>query len=95
MSRNNSEILDPDTITWDDLGIDDERYLVVHNDEVNTFDWVIRCFVEILNHTSQQAEQLAMLIHYKGKATVKTAPLTVLQPLKDAINNRGLNSTIE
>lgn len=95
MSRNNSEILDPDTITWDDLGIDDERYLVVHNDEVNTFDWVIRCFVEILNHTSQQAEQLAMLIHYKGQATVKTAPLTVLQPLKDAINNRGLNSTIE
>ena len=69
--------------------------LIVYNDDHNTFDWVIQCFIEILNHSLEQAEQLSMLIHFKGKATVKTAPLRVLQPMKDALLDRGLNAVIE
>ena len=68
--------------------------LIVYNDDHNTFDWVIQCFVEILNHTSQQAEQLAMLIHFKGKATVKTASREELKPAKDALIDRGLSAVI-
>ena len=69
--------------------------LIVYNDDHNTFDWVIECFIEILQHSFTQSEQLAMIIHYKGKATVKTAPMKVLRPFKDALIDRGLSAVIE
>ena len=69
--------------------------LVVYNDEHNTFDWVIQSFVEVLQHTVEQAEQLSLLIHYKGKATVKTASFDHLKPMKDALVDRGLSAVIE
>ena len=69
--------------------------LIVYNDDVNTFDWVIECLMEILGHTHEQAEQLSMIIHFKGKATVKTAPFPVLHPKKDALIDRGLSAVIE
>jgi len=69
--------------------------LIVYNDDVNTFEWVIKCFMEVLQHSSQQAEQLAMLIHFKGKATVKTAPKSELRPKKEALTDKGLSAVIE
>ncbi len=74
---------------------DGPSYLVVYNDDHNTFDWVIRCFVEVLGHSHEQAEQLSIIIHFKGKATVKTAPKTELKPKKDALVERGLSAVIE
>ena len=69
--------------------------LIVYNDDVNTFDWVIQCFVEILSHTFEQSEQLSLLIHYKGQATVKTASKKILRPFKSALVDRGLSAVIE
>lgn len=69
--------------------------LIVYNDDHNTFDWVIECFIEILGHTSAQSEQLALMIHYKGKAICKTAPFNELRPMKDALIDRGLSAVIE
>jgi len=77
----------------EDIG--DLSRLVVYNDDHNTFDWVIQCFMEILGHTFEQSEQLALIIHFKGKATVKTAPLSELKPLKDGLTDRGLSAVIE
>jgi ATP-dependent Clp protease adaptor protein ClpS len=74
---------------------EDPAYLVVYNDDHNTFDWVILCFMEVLGHTSEQSEQLAFIIHFKGKATVKTASFSELRPLKDALTERGLSAVIE
>lgn len=79
----------------DDLDSSHAARLVVHNDEVNTFDWVIESFVEVCNHTTAQAEQLSYLIHFKGKATVKTAEKTVLRPMREALTDRGLSAVIE
>jgi ATP-dependent Clp protease adaptor protein ClpS len=73
----------------------DPARLVVYNDDHNTFEWVIQCFMEVLNHTFEQSEQLAMIIHFKGKATVKTAPFKELKPKKDALIDRGLSAVIE
>ena len=69
--------------------------LIVYNDDVNTFEWVIKCFMEILGHTHTQAEQLSLLIHFKGKATVKTASKKELRPKKEALVDRGLSAVIE
>lgn len=77
----------------EDVG--DLARLVVYNDDHNTFDWVIECFMDVLGHSFEQSEQLAMIIHFKGKATVKTAPLSELKPKKDGLTDRGLSAVIE
>ena len=87
------EVLEDVALELDSISFDAQ--LVVYNDEVNTFDWVIECFTQILRHTSEQAEQLAYIIHYKGKATVKTAAKKILLPFKDALLDRGLSAVIE
>jgi ATP-dependent Clp protease adaptor protein ClpS len=79
----------------DDLGYEDPATLVVYNDDINTFDWVIQCLMEVCGHSFEQSEQLSLLIHFKGKATVKTAPFDTLRPLKDALVDRGLSAVIE
>lgn len=79
----------------EDTGSGEMAQLIVYNDDVNTFDWVIECFEKILKHSSEQAEQLAVIIHTKGKATVKTAPFKELRAPKDALVDRGLSAVIE
>ena len=74
---------------------EDPAELVVYNDDVNTFEWVIQCFEEILRHTQAQAEQCAMIIHFKGRASVKKAPENVLKPMKEGLLDRGLSAVIE
>ncbi len=69
--------------------------LIVYNDDYNTFDWVIECLMDVLDHTPEQAEQLSLIIHFKGKATVMSAPKNVLQPKKEQLTDRGLSAVIE
>lgn len=69
--------------------------LIVWNDEVNTFDWVIQALVEICGHNEEQAEQCAIIIDSKGKYAVKEGDYDTLKPMCDAITERGINATIE
>lgn len=69
--------------------------LIVWNDEVNTFDWVIETLVEVCSHTYEQAEQCAFLIHFKGKYAVKHGEYDELKPMCDAITERGIGATVE
>jgi ATP-dependent Clp protease adaptor protein ClpS len=70
-------------------------HLVVWNDEVNTFDWVIITLIKVCGHFHEQAEQCAMLIHNKGRYTVKEGAYEYLKPMCDAITERGIGATIE
>ncbi|MFM7839009.1 MAG: ATP-dependent Clp protease adaptor ClpS [Chitinophagaceae bacterium] len=69
--------------------------LIVWNDEVNTFQWVIETLVEVCGHSNEQAEQCAFLIHHKGKYAVKYGTYEDLKPQCEAINDRGIGATIE
>ncbi|MDP9041504.1 MAG: ATP-dependent Clp protease adaptor ClpS [Bacteroidota bacterium] len=69
--------------------------LVVWNDEVNSFDWVIQTLIEICKHSTEQAEQCAMIIHTQGKYAVKQGSYEELKPMCDAITERGIGATIE
>jgi ATP-dependent Clp protease adaptor protein ClpS len=69
--------------------------LIVWNDEVNTFEWVIETLIEICGHTTEQAEQCALLIHTQGKYAVKHGEYEELKPMCDAITDRGIGATIE
>ncbi|HWB64238.1 MAG TPA: ATP-dependent Clp protease adaptor ClpS [Chitinophagales bacterium] len=79
--------------TLEEVGV--HHKLIVHNDEVNTFDWVIETLIEVCKHSFEQAEQCACIIHYKGKYAVKTGNFDSLKPMKDEITDRGINATIE
>lgn len=74
---------------------DDPFSLIVWNDEVNTFEWVIETLIEICGQSLEQAEQCAMIIHTKGKYAVKRGSYDELKPLCDAITDRGIGATIE
>lgn len=69
--------------------------LVVWNDEVNSFEWVITTLVEVCGHSAVQAEQCAMIIHTKGKYGVKDGSYDYLKPMCDAITERGIGATVE
>lgn len=80
-----------------DLLVDDGNHcqLVVWNDEVNSFQWVITTLIEVCDHTPEQAEQSAMIIHTKGKYAVKEGAYDTLKPMCDAITERGIGATVE
>jgi ATP-dependent Clp protease adaptor protein ClpS len=74
----------------------DEPYsLIVWNDEVNTFEWVIETLVEVCGHSAEQAEQCAYIIHFQGKYAVKQGSYDELKPQCDAITDRGIGATLE
>ena len=77
------------------LDTDKPSQLVVWNDEVNTFEWVIESLVEVCNHSYQQAEQCAYIIHFRGKYAVKEGDYDTLKPMCDAITERGIGATVE
>jgi ATP-dependent Clp protease adaptor protein ClpS len=69
--------------------------LIVWNDDVNSFDWVISTLILVCRHTPEQAEQSAIIIHTKGKYAVKEGDYEFLKPMCDAITERGIGATIE
>ncbi|MBL7818992.1 MAG: ATP-dependent Clp protease adaptor ClpS [Saprospiraceae bacterium] len=87
------EAIEEDVMVEDQLGSLAE--LIVYNDDVNTFDWVIESLMDICRHSFEQAEQLSLIVHFKGKAIVKTDSFNILRPMKDALCDRGLSAVIE
>jgi ATP-dependent Clp protease adaptor protein ClpS len=68
--------------------------LIVFNDEVNTFDHVIDTLIRVCKHTAEQAEQCTLIIHYKGKCSVKQGTFETLRPMRDAICEAGIDARI-
>ncbi|MEI7487682.1 ATP-dependent Clp protease adaptor ClpS [Chryseobacterium limigenitum] len=73
---------------------DDVYKLILHNDDIHTFDYVIDSLIEICKHTLEQAEQCTMLVHYKGKCTVKTGSMDIVKPMHEKLISRELTSEI-
>jgi ATP-dependent Clp protease adaptor protein ClpS len=75
--------------------IEEPCSLIVWNDNVNTFDWVIATLVEVCGHTEEQAEQCAYLVHFKGKCDVKQGEYEKLKAMCEKITDRGIGATVE
>lgn len=69
--------------------------LILHNDDYNTFDWVIKCLVQICGHEPEQASQCAHIIHFQGKCDVKRGDRETLETMKEKLTACGLSVTIE
>lgn len=71
-----------------------QHEIVLFNDDVNTFDHVIDSLIEICDHTLEQAEQCALLVHYKGKCVVKTGEYAELKSMCTRLLEKGLSAEI-
>jgi ATP-dependent Clp protease adaptor protein ClpS len=69
--------------------------VILYNDEVNTFDFVIETLIKVCKHDPVQAEQCTYLVHYAGKCAVKSGTFTELKPVCEALADRGLTAAIE
>lgn len=73
----------------------EDKNIILYNDNVNTFDNVMRCLVAFCGHTSIQAEQCALIADNKGKCSVKTGTLKELEPIASVLLEYGLTVEIE
>lgn len=71
-----------------------QNEIVLYNDEVNTFDHVINTLIYACEHTPEQAEQCSIIVHYKGKCTVKTGDFNELKPRCSMLLEAGLSAEI-
>ena len=71
-----------------------QHHIVLHNDEVNTFDFVINSLINVCEHTEEQAEQCTWLVHFKGKCIVKTGELKELEPRCSKLLSLGLSAEL-
>lgn len=87
------------TKSWEEIDVltsaEEPCNLIVWNDEVNTFQWVIETLMDICGHSYEQAEQCSYIIHYHGKYAVKRGTYDELKPMCDAITDRGIGATVE
>lgn len=76
-------------------GNDEAKFLVLHNDDIHTFDYVIESLVEVCKHDVVQAEQCTYIVHYNGKCDVLKGTKDYLEQHKAGLAQRGLTVTIE
>jgi ATP-dependent Clp protease adaptor protein ClpS len=94
MAKENIKIQPDFSEGIDELG-SKKKYLILHNDDIHTFDYVIDALIDVCDMESTQAEQCTYLVHYKGKCDVKTGSLTYLKPFREALMAKELKATID
>ena len=78
----------------DEVNSSDVNELIVFNDDVNTFEHVINALIQICKHSPEQAEQCTLIIHHKGKCSVKVGTFDELKPMRQGICDRGISAEI-
>lgn len=71
-----------------------ENEIILYNDDVNTFDHVIDTLMKVCDHTLEQAKQCSIIVHYKGKCSVKTGSYSDLKPRCTKLLEAGLSAEI-
>ena len=71
-----------------------ENEIILYNDDINTFEHVIKTLIDVCDHTPQQAEQCSLIVHYKGKCSVKSGSLSALKPRCEKLLSAGLSAEI-
>lgn len=72
-----------------------EHFLILYNDDIHSFDYVIKNLIEICGHSPLQAEQCTFIVHYKGMCEVKKGKKITLEPMQENLVKKGLKASIE
>ncbi len=83
------ELLEVETVAVE------QNDIILYNDDVNTFDYVIDSLVKYCEHNTIQAEQCAHIVHHNGKCQVKRGEFKALKPICEALLEKGLSAKIE
>lgn len=73
----------------------DRMELILFNDDINSFDFIISSLIEVCDHDAVQAEQCAMIAHFKGKCGIKFGTITELTPINNELNSRGISTLLK
>jgi ATP-dependent Clp protease adaptor protein ClpS len=84
------ELLETDILTQEEV----LNNIILFNDDVNTFEWVIECLMAYCGHDALQAEQCAHLVHYTGKCAIKQGLFDELKPICEVLLEKGLSVEI-
>ncbi len=86
-----TEVLEEEEILTENAHLSN---IILFNDDVNTFEWVIDCLKKYCGHDAVQAEQCAYIVHYNGKCGVKKGTLLALEPICQTLMEKGLSAEI-
>ncbi len=64
------------------------------NDDVNSFDHVIKSLVEVCGHDAIQAEQCAVLTHIKGGCVIKIGDPVTLEEISLRLRELSLDTVV-
>ena len=78
-----------------EIELTNKYFLILHNDEVNTFDYVIDSLMEVCEHDEYQAEQCALITHHKGKCDIKKGEDSILESMKNILLEKGLSVSLD
>ena len=78
-----------------EIDLKNQNEIILYNDDVNTFDHVINTLISVCDHTMEQAEQCSLIVHYKGKCSVKTGAYSDLKLMCSKLLHAGLSAEIE
>ena len=82
-------------VVLEENDVADGRKLILFNDDVHSFDFVIEALIEVCGHELLQAEQCTIIVHFKGKCAVKQGSYEKLEPMCTALLERGLTAEIQ
>jgi len=85
----------PQKLSSDGVDHQNQATLVLHNDDINTFDYVMGILIEICDHSMTQAEQCATITHFKGKCEVRSGSITAMKELRYQLISRGLKASVD
>jgi ATP-dependent Clp protease adaptor protein ClpS len=77
------------------MGLSKLYVLILHNDDHNSFDWVIECLIRICGHDLEQSAQCAFIVHNNGKCSVKYGDKETISYIKEKLTECGLTVTME
>jgi|TARA_B100000795_G_scaffold155087_1_gene116308 ATP-dependent Clp protease adaptor protein ClpS len=80
--------------TLEDVDLAHENEIIIYNDDINTFEHVINTLIKVCDHSAEQAEQCSLIIHYKGKCSVKSGSYSYLKPLCSKLLDASLSAEI-
>ena len=85
----------PQKLGSEERGSQNLAKLVLHNDDVNTFDYVMETLVDVCDHSLTQAEQCATITHYKGKCEIRSGTLSAMKDLRYQLISKGLKASVD
>jgi ATP-dependent Clp protease adaptor protein ClpS len=95
MSKQNQPGSNPKGGEMLEMNSEKNNFLILYNDEINSFDYVIESLMEVCQHDTVQAEQCTYIAHYKGKCDVKKGTVDTLSPMHIELARRGITTTID